>query len=142
MKSAPGYASLPARRIHHPRHSINVWDDESCALEATRTQGFINRKRVEVGKQMIGVDCPTFTDFDRMIKETKPETVIVTTKDATRSKGFADLTDFAKVLAPASAVLCRSCLVLKSIIVLSGDEQRTQKRSIDHNHYSRKESRI
>src|SRR5262245_35483049 len=31
----------------------------------------INRKRVEVGKQMIGVDCPTFTDFDRMIKEAK-----------------------------------------------------------------------
>jgi predicted dehydrogenase len=43
----------------------------------------INPKRVEVGKQMIGVACPTFTDFDRMIKETKPETVIVTTKDAT-----------------------------------------------------------
>src|SRR5262245_30807217 len=38
----------------------------------------INRKRVEVGKQMIGVDCQTFTEFDRMIKETKPETVIVT----------------------------------------------------------------
>lgn len=46
----------------------------------------INRKRVEVGKQMIGVDCPTFTDFDRMIKETKPETVIVTTKDSTHDQ--------------------------------------------------------
>src|SRR6266498_3299574 len=40
MEIAPGYASLPARRIYHPRHSINVWDDKSCALEATRTQGF------------------------------------------------------------------------------------------------------
>jgi predicted dehydrogenase len=46
----------------------------------------INPKRVEVGKQMIGVDCQTFTDFDRMIKETKPETVIVTTKDATHDQ--------------------------------------------------------
>ncbi|MGH9753989.1 MAG: Gfo/Idh/MocA family protein [Blastocatellia bacterium] len=46
----------------------------------------INRKRVEVGKQMIGVECPTFTDFDRMVKETKPETVIVTTKDSTHDQ--------------------------------------------------------
>jgi predicted dehydrogenase len=46
----------------------------------------INRKRVEVGKEMIGVACPTFTDFDRMIKETKPETVIVTTKDSTHDQ--------------------------------------------------------
>jgi predicted dehydrogenase len=46
----------------------------------------INSKRVEVGKQLIGVDCPTFTDFDRMIKETKPETVIVTTKDSTHDQ--------------------------------------------------------
>jgi len=46
----------------------------------------INAKRVEVGKQLIGVDCPTFTDFDRMIKETKPEIVIVTTKDSTHDQ--------------------------------------------------------
>jgi predicted dehydrogenase len=46
----------------------------------------INRKRLETGKQMIGADCPTFTDFDRMIKETKPETVIVTTKDSTHDQ--------------------------------------------------------
>ncbi len=46
----------------------------------------INRKRVEVGKRMIGVDCATFTDFDRMIEETKPETVIVTTKDSTHDQ--------------------------------------------------------
>jgi predicted dehydrogenase len=46
----------------------------------------INRKRVEVGKQIIGVDCITFTDFDRMVKETKPETIIVTTKDSTHDQ--------------------------------------------------------
>jgi predicted dehydrogenase len=46
----------------------------------------INRKRLEAGKQMMGVDCATFTDFDRMIKETKPETVIVTTKDSTHDQ--------------------------------------------------------
>ena len=46
----------------------------------------INPKRVEVGKQMIGVVCPTFTDFDRMMKDTKPEIVIVTTKDSTHDQ--------------------------------------------------------
>jgi predicted dehydrogenase len=46
----------------------------------------INPKRVEVGKQMIGVACPTFTDFDRMIRETKPELVIVTTRDSTHDQ--------------------------------------------------------
>lgn len=43
----------------------------------------INRKRVEVGRQMIGVDAPTFTDFDQMLRTVKPELVIVTTKDST-----------------------------------------------------------
>ncbi len=46
----------------------------------------INPKRVEVGKQIIGVDCPTFTDFDRMVRETKPDTVIVTTMDSTHDQ--------------------------------------------------------
>jgi predicted dehydrogenase len=46
----------------------------------------INRKRVEVGKKFIGADCPTFTDFDRMIKETRPQSVIVTTKDSTHDQ--------------------------------------------------------
>jgi predicted dehydrogenase len=32
----------------------------------------INRKRVEVGKQMIGADCPTFTEFDRWALEADP----------------------------------------------------------------------
>ncbi len=41
-----------------------------------------NRKRVEVAKQIIGVNCPTYTDFDRMIRETRPDTVIVTTRDS------------------------------------------------------------
>lgn len=43
----------------------------------------INRKRVEVGKRRIGVEAPTFTDFDQMLKAVKPELVIVTTKDST-----------------------------------------------------------
>lgn len=43
----------------------------------------INPGRVEFAKTFIGADCKTFTDFDVMMKEVKPDTVIVTTVDAT-----------------------------------------------------------
>lgn len=43
----------------------------------------INPGRLEFAKEHMGVNCPVFTDFDRMMKETKPELVIVTTMDST-----------------------------------------------------------
>jgi predicted dehydrogenase len=43
----------------------------------------INPGRLEYFKRSIGVTCPTFTDFDKMMKEVKPDTLIVTTVDAT-----------------------------------------------------------
>lgn len=43
----------------------------------------INPGRLEYGKKYIGAKCPTFTNFDQMINETKPDLVIVTTKDST-----------------------------------------------------------
>ncbi|RLD74349.1 MAG: gfo/Idh/MocA family oxidoreductase, partial [Bacteroidetes bacterium] len=43
----------------------------------------INPGRLEYGRKYIGVSCPTFTDFEKMIKETNPDLVIVTTKDST-----------------------------------------------------------
>jgi predicted dehydrogenase len=46
----------------------------------------INRKRVDAAKQLIKTDAPTFTDFDRMIKETRPDIITVTTTDATHAK--------------------------------------------------------
>lgn len=42
-----------------------------------------NEGRVETGKKLIGVDCPTYTDFEKMMKETKPDLLIVTTMDST-----------------------------------------------------------
>ena len=45
-----------------------------------------NRKRVEVAKKIIGTASPTFTDFDRMISETRPDAVTVTTVDATHAR--------------------------------------------------------
>jgi predicted dehydrogenase len=46
----------------------------------------VNPGRVEASKKLMGASCPTFTDFDRMIDETQPDTLIVTTVDATHSE--------------------------------------------------------
>ncbi|MBL7813938.1 MAG: Gfo/Idh/MocA family oxidoreductase [Saprospiraceae bacterium] len=43
----------------------------------------LNPGRVETAKQFMGLSCPTFTNFDKMLKEVKPDTVIVTTVDNT-----------------------------------------------------------
>jgi len=43
----------------------------------------INPGRLEFAKSYIGVSCPVFTDFDKMIRETKPELILVVTKDST-----------------------------------------------------------
>jgi predicted dehydrogenase len=46
----------------------------------------INPIRLETAKSLMGAACPTFTDFDRMLKETRPELVIVTTMDCFHAK--------------------------------------------------------
>jgi predicted dehydrogenase len=46
----------------------------------------INPLRVEVAKRQIGVSCPTFTDFDRMMDQAKPDLLMVTTVDGTHSE--------------------------------------------------------
>ncbi|KPL12156.1 MAG: 4,5-dihydroxyphthalate dehydrogenase [Bacteroides sp. SM23_62] len=43
----------------------------------------INPGRLEYALKYMGVSCPTYTDFELMITETKPDLVIVTTKDST-----------------------------------------------------------
>ena len=43
----------------------------------------INQGRLAYAKAYMGVTCPTFEDFEVMIRETKPDLVIVTTKDST-----------------------------------------------------------
>ena len=43
----------------------------------------INPGRLEYAKKYMKVDCPTYADFEKMITETEPDLVIVTTKDST-----------------------------------------------------------
>ena len=49
----------------------------------------INPKRVEVAKKMLGVSCPTFTDFDKMVDQAKPDLLMVTTVDGFHSNYIA-----------------------------------------------------
>lgn len=44
-----------------------------------------NSKRVAAAKRLIGVDCPTFTNFDEMIQRTGPDLLMITTVDAFHS---------------------------------------------------------
>lgn len=46
----------------------------------------INPGRVELARHRIGVDCPTFTDFDDMLAETELDILIVCTVDATHDE--------------------------------------------------------
>lgn len=43
----------------------------------------INPGRAETSKAMMNLGCPTYTNFDQMMKEQKPELLIVTTVDST-----------------------------------------------------------
>jgi predicted dehydrogenase len=43
----------------------------------------VNPGRLEYFKKEAGFTCPTFTDFEKMMKEVKPDTLIVTTVDST-----------------------------------------------------------
>lgn len=46
----------------------------------------INPGRLEYVKKALKADCPVFSDFEQMLKETKPDYVIVTTVDATHDE--------------------------------------------------------
>jgi len=46
----------------------------------------INPKRAEFVKSYLKVGCPTFTDFDAMVAQTKPDIVMVTTTDCFHAK--------------------------------------------------------
>ncbi len=46
----------------------------------------INPGRLEFAKRHMKVNCPVFTDFDKMVIQTRPDMVIVTTVDATHDE--------------------------------------------------------
>jgi predicted dehydrogenase len=42
-----------------------------------------NPKRLAAGRELIGVECPTFTGFEEMLDKVRPELLMVTTVDST-----------------------------------------------------------
>ena len=46
----------------------------------------INPKRVEASKALMGVQCPTYTNFDEMLDKARPDVVMVTTRDSFHSQ--------------------------------------------------------
>ena len=53
-----------------------------------------NPGRVKFAKEFMGVNCGTYTDFDKMLKETKPNLVIVCTKDSNHHEFIVKGLDF------------------------------------------------
>ena len=46
----------------------------------------INSSRLAYAKKYIGVECPVFIDFKKMVTDVQPDLIIVTTKDSTHHK--------------------------------------------------------
>src|SRR6185503_2771320 len=49
--------------------------------------------RAQAARRLMGVSCPTFTSFDELLATTKPDTLIVTTVDATHTQYIVDALD-------------------------------------------------
>lgn len=99
-----------------------------------------NGKRAEAGKKLIGVDCPTFTNFDEMIGKARPDLLIVTTMDSTHhqfitnalSKGIDVITEKPMV---TEAAQCQA--------VLDAEKRHDRKITVAFNYrYAPKHQRI
>lgn len=106
-----GAAALPASAAANTQDLLNTWHPNSrgaklrVALIGTGSRGagmwgrdlqrnysnelnFVglcdkNKGRLAFAKQYIGTACPTYSDFEKMMKESKPDLLIVCTMDST-----------------------------------------------------------
>ena len=89
-----GSPSLAAGRTSQRRYAIVGTGDRASGMWGTplvqrypdiiKFVGLcdINAKRAVAARELIGVDCPTFTNFDEMMDKAKPDLLMVTTVDA------------------------------------------------------------
>lgn len=67
--------------------ALGMWSKDALASYGDRVEFVglcdINPGRLEYFKKTTGFTCPTFTDFEKMMKTVKPDMVIVTTVDST-----------------------------------------------------------
>lgn len=87
-------ANTPAKRryaiVGTGERAIGMWakpvvQDYSDVLDVVGLCD-INPKRVAVARKMSGANCPTFTNFDQMCDQVKPDLVMVTTVDGFHSQ--------------------------------------------------------
>src|SRR5688572_1221575 len=64
------------------RDLVNRWQDSVQFVGLSD----INPGRLAYAKQAMGVNVPTFTDLSQMLRETRPQRLIVTTKDSTHDE--------------------------------------------------------
>ena len=85
-----------------------------------------NPGRLQTGKEMIGVDCPTYTDFEKMMLETKPDVLIVTTDDDTHDYFISKGMDM------GANIICEKPMAIdeKKIQTIIDAEKRTGKECI------------
>ena len=83
-----------------------------------------NPGRLEVGSQMIGANCPTYTDFEQMMREAKPEALIITTDDNTHDY-FVE-----KGMEMGADIICEKPMAIdeKKIQTIIDAEKRTGKK--------------
>lgn len=88
-QQAPAQAKMRYALIGTGVRGIGLWGREVAHRFGDRVEftGLcdINPLRVEEGRRRIGVNCPTFTDFDRMCDQAKPDTLMITTMDRTHA---------------------------------------------------------
>lgn len=91
----------------------------------------INPGRVEYAKSAMEVSCPTFTDFDKMMQEVKPDTVIVTTVDATHHEFIV------KALGYGAEVITEKPMTtdeVKLASILDAEKKSTKKVTVGFNY--------
>jgi len=92
--AANGFAQTAHAAAGRRRYAIvgtghratSMWGKELLARhpEAVEVVGLcdINPLRAQVARELLGVSCPTFTSFDALCDETRPELLMVSTVDA------------------------------------------------------------
>jgi len=89
------FSNLPPRKfrlalVGTGSRGSSLWGRDMIEFlgDATEFVGLsdINPGRLEYVKKTLGVSCPTFSNFEQMLSETKPDYVIVTTVDATHDQ--------------------------------------------------------
>ena len=81
----------PLRHRRHRRRAASACGAGRCSRSGATPSSSSGcatstRSGSKLAQKALGVDCPVFTDFDRMVAETRPELLTVTTVDAFHSE--------------------------------------------------------